>query len=118
MTNREIGRWGEDTALEYLKNKGYVLLDRNFSRKWGEIDIIMLDGSTTVFVEVKTRKSAAFGYASEYVDCRKTERIRKTCISYLHTDDADMRFDVVEVYYKSIGEAPHVTQINHIDNAF
>lgn len=118
MTNKEIGMWGEQEALLFLKNKGYSKIDRNYSKRYGEIDIIMSDGPTTVFIEVKTRKSSSYGYASEFVDARKMERIRKTCISFMHTDDADMRFDVVEVYYKLQNDTPHVTSINHIENAF
>lgn len=116
--NKEIGDFGEKAATEYLKNKGYVFLDRNFSCPYGEIDIIMLDESTTVFVEVKTRRGTSYGYASEFVDYRKQERIRKTCISYTHSEDVDMRFDIVEVYYKMIGEKPQIVGYNHIENAF
>ena len=118
MTNREIGAWGEDRALDHIKSKGYVLLDRNYSKKWGEIDLIARDGDTVVFIEVKTRRTSAYGYASEYVDSRKIARIQKTCISYMGTDDADMRFDVIEVYYGMIADKPCVKEINHIENAF
>ena len=116
--NKETGDFGEKAATEYLKNKGYVFLDRNFSCPYGEIDIIMLDESTTVFVEVKTRKGTSYGYASEFVDYRKQQRIRKTCISYTRSEDVDMRFDIVEVYYKTVEGRPEVTGYNHIENAF
>lgn len=115
---KEIGDFGEKIATDYLRKKGYVFLDRNYSCRFGEIDIIMLDDTTTVFVEVKTRKSTSYGYASEFVDYRKQERIRKTCISYTRSEDVDMRFDIVEVYYKMAGGELQATEINHIENAF
>lgn len=118
MTAKEIGAFGENAACEYLKSKGYVFLDRNFSCKYGEIDIIMLDDKTIVFIEVKTRKNSSYGLASEFVDYRKQNRIRKTCISYTHSEDVDMRFDIVEVYYKINNEKPEITDFNHIENAF
>ena len=118
MITKNIGDFGETAAANYLKEKGYIFLDKNFSCRFGEIDIIMLDKGTTVFIEVKTRKSSSYGYASEFVDYRKQQRIRKTCISYTHSEDVDMRFDIVEVYYKISDGKPYVTEFNHIENAF
>ncbi len=118
MTTKQIGAFGENAAKEYLIKKGYAFLDANYISHYGEIDLIMMDDETMVFVEVKTRKSSSFGYAMEYVDRRKQERIRKTCISYTRTPDIAMRFDIVEVYYRPSGESLFVTQINHIENAF
>ncbi len=118
MTAKEIGDFGERAACNYLKSKGYVFLDKNFTCKFGEIDLIMLDNTTTVFIEVKTRKSNSYGYASEFVDYRKQTRIQKTCICYTHSEDVDMRFDILEVYYKLNGDTPEVTEFNHIESAF
>jgi len=118
MNTKSIGDFGEQEARKYLENKGYIFLDKNYRTRFGEIDIIMLDTDTTVFIEVKTRKSSSFGYASEYVDFRKQDRIRKTCISYTHSEDVAMRFDIVEVYYKNTNDNLTVTNINHIENAF
>ena len=118
MTKKEIGELGEKAACDYLKSKGYIFLEKNFSSRFGEIDIIMLDGNTTVFVEVKTRKNSSYGYASEFVDYRKQQRIKKTCISYTHSEDADMRFDIAEVYYTIDNGVFRVTDLNHIENAF
>lgn len=56
--NKEIGRFGEDTASKYLEESGYTILDRNFKCKSGEIDIIARDGNYIVFVEVKTRSGS------------------------------------------------------------
>ena len=52
---RKLGDRGEDVALNYLKNQGYEILDRNWQRKWGEIDIVARENNEIVFLEVKTQ---------------------------------------------------------------
>jgi putative endonuclease len=84
----------------------------------GEIDIIAEKDDCTVFVEVKTRKGNRFGNASEYVDSRKQEKIKKTALCYISKLETDMRFDVIEVYYSDAYGEFEVTSINHIENAF
>lgn len=114
METQLIGNFGEDAAAEYLKNKGYLILQRNFRCKSGEIDIIAVKDGCTVFVEVKTRKNSKYGYASEFVDYRKQEKIRKAAMYFIKSYDADMRFDVIEVYHSGAS----VNEINHIEDAF
>lgn len=118
MTTKEIGDFGEKIASEFLEKQGIVVLKRNFHARCGEIDIIAKDGETIVFAEVKTRLSKDYGMPSEFVDYRKQEKILKTALFYLGNDDTDMRFDVIEVMYKSAGDALAVTEINHIKSAF
>ena len=114
METQLIGNFGEEAAAEYLKNKEYLILQRNFRCKSGEIDIIAVKDGSTVFVEVKTRKNSKYGYASEFVDYRKQEKIRKAAMYFIKNYDADMRFDVIEVYHSGAS----VTEINHIEDAF
>ena len=114
METQLIGNLGEDAACEFLKNNGYFILQRNFRCKAGEIDIIAVKDGCTVFVEVKTRKNSGYGYASEFVDYRKQEKIRRAAMYFIKSDDADMRFDVIEVYHSGAV----VNQINHIEDAF
>jgi len=114
METQLIGNFGEDAAVEYLKNKGYLILQRNFRCKSGELDIIAVKDGCTVFVEVKTRKNSKYGYASEFVDYRKQEKIRKAAMYFIKSYDADMRFDVIEVYHSGAS----VNEINHIEDAF
>lgn len=118
MTSKEIGFWGERTAAEYLCKKGMTLLEKNYSVRGGEIDLIMSDGGCTVFVEVKTRAENAYGTPLEYIDDRKRRRIIKTAVAYLNTDDADMRFDAIEIVYRDNFGKFEVILINHIENAF
>lgn len=118
MTTKQIGDFGENEACKYLESQGIKVLKRNYHERGGEIDIIAKDGETIVFAEVKTRASKEFGTPAEFVNYKKQEKILRTAIGYLGTDDANMRFDVIEVMYKPKGETLLVTEINHIKEAF
>ena len=118
MTTKEIGDFGETEACRFLEKIGYSILKRNYHSRAGELDIIAKDGGTIVFCEVKTRSGKAYGTPGEFVDFRKQEKIIKTALYYLGRDDIDMRFDVLEVMYKSCGDVLAVTEINHIKSAF
>ena len=112
MLKREIGDIGENEATKYLKKNKYKILERNFRKKYGEIDIIAKKGENIAFVEVKTRKNDAFGRASEFVDWKKQERIKKTAFSYISEKElqGDFSFDIVEVYL----EGKKVKEINSL----
>ena len=69
---QNIGKIGEEAATKFLKKLGYKIIKRNYKNYYGEIDIIAKEKSCTVFVEVKTRTSINYGYASEAVDYRKS----------------------------------------------
>lgn len=118
MKTREIGDFGETAACEYLEELDWEILERNFSTKIGEIDIIALDDECVAFVEVKTRKSNAYGEPSEFVDYKKQQRIIKTAMCYTDVMNREVRFDVIEVFYCLSDGGFRVTKINHIKNAF
>ena len=94
-----FGRMAEDLALRYLQRQQLTLLERNFRSRFGEIDLIMRENNTIIFVEVRARKTDAFLHPAESVDYRKRDRIRKTSQVYMHKTAAwnrfDMRFDVI-----------------------
>ncbi len=95
-----LGRSGEDRAARHLANLGYRVLERNYSTKQGEIDLIALDRETIVFVEVKTRTSDAYGAPELAVDQRKQERMVKAALGYLKQKrlyHLSCRFDVVAI---------------------
>ena len=75
--------WAEKVACEALQLKGLQLIDHNFSTTLGEIDLIMRDGSTLVFIEVRQRRSAAYGLAEETIGHRKQEKIRRVANQFL-----------------------------------
>lgn len=117
--HRLLGRWGEEVAAEYLKKRGYRLLAVGWQCRFGEIDLIMRDGSYLVFVEVKLRKSDSFAKAREFVTVSKQNRLRITAQAYLaeHPVELQPRFDVVEVYAPQ-GMGTAAPEIYHWIDAF
>ena len=98
MHNKDLGRKGEEAAARYLVRRGYDIVERNWTCIAGEADIIAFDGDTIVFVEVKTRTSAANGLPGEAVTKEKRARYEKIACLYLeHSEvtDVPVRFDVV-----------------------
>lgn len=112
---KQIGNYGETVAAKYLKRKGYKIIARNYSCKFGEIDIIAQQDETLVFVEVKTRTSTLYGTPAEAVTYNKKQHIVNTAKYYIMMSkyDGNIRFDVVEVYLVG-GKAE---RIEHIENA-
>ena len=100
-SSTERGRIAEDIACDYLNSKfGLTLLDRNYRTPHGEIDLIMKDGDTTVFIEVRSRKMKRFMDTLETIDRRKLMRIIRSSEYYLQRhisnfNDMKCRFDVV-----------------------
>lgn len=113
---QETGKLGENIAEHYLKQKGYIILDKNFECKQGEIDIIALDKKEIVFVEVKTRTSNKYGTPSEAVNKIKQKHMLQTIKYYLYIRNLAeefVRIDVIEVYIKD-----NIYKVNHIKQAF
>ena len=107
-----IGKFGEDEATKYLEQKGYKILDRNFSCKRGEIDIVALDKAQIVFIEIKSRTNKEYGLPSEAVTKKKIEHILKTAEYYLYVRNLQkeaVRIDVIEVYIENMQ-----IKINHL----
>lgn len=119
MDRKSLGTWGETQAARYLRLHGYSILERNFSCRSGEIDIIAKKGKFIVFAEVKLRKDSSFAEAREFVTYVKQRRILITAQLYLacHACDLQPRFDVLEVYAPD-GEHSRGVRINHIKDAF
>jgi putative endonuclease len=98
VTGRQArGAQAEDRARAHLERAGLKLLTRNYRCPRGEIDLVMADGDTLVFVEVRFRASRAFGGAAASVDARKRARLVAAAQHYLlaHPADRPCRFDVV-----------------------
>ncbi|PHS71830.1 MAG: YraN family protein [Cycloclasticus sp.] len=110
-----IGQQAEDLALSFLKKQGLKLVTRNYSSRFGEIDLIMQDKEHVVFVEVRFRSSSDFGGAISSVDSRKQSKLIKCALQYISTEQTTLgfRFDVVAI-------SPTTTQheIQWITNAF
>jgi putative endonuclease len=98
--HNEKGKQAEELAKEWLIGKGYEFLDSNYRYKHAEIDLIFKFKGLLVFVEVKFRSGAGFGFAEEFVDYTKRKLIVKAADQYIHEKDwhQDIRFDIVGVY--------------------
>lgn len=117
-----VGRFGEQVAAEHLSGAGATIVARNWRCREGEIDLVVLDGTTLVIVEVKTRSSLAFGSPAEAVDRRKTVRLRRLAALWIQEQRGEhanaswsaVRFDVVSVVRRPRGAA----HIDHVIGAF
>ena len=111
-----MGAWGEDLALRYLIKHGYRLVERNYRTRRGEIDLILREEGTLVFVEVKLRRGTGFGDPLEAVTPRKQATLRYLAERYLADREPDfdtVRFDVVGILASREG-----LRIDHIQDAF
>ena len=113
--NRDTGRLGESLADEHLRKKGYEILERNFSNKFGEIDIIARDKNVLVFVEVKAKKGIDFGMPEEMVGRGKLHKIRNMATIYIKGQELLCRIDVVAVV---LGPNNEVTRLTHYENVY
>jgi len=97
--NKQIGDFGETFAAAYLEKQGYLILERNFRTPYGELDIIAQDGSTVVFIEVKTRSSARFGSGFEAITPKKQQTILRCAEYYIQQHDltCELRIDAIEI---------------------
>lgn len=113
---RIIGDKGEDEAVKYLVGKGYEIVQRNYSCKFGEIDIVAKQNNTLIFVEVKTRKNNYFGEPQEFVDYRKLERMNMAMDCFLNNyklvNEYNLRIDVIEITSDNSGGFT----LNHIED--
>jgi putative endonuclease len=112
-----VGAYGERVAVTYLLAEGMVLLDRNWRGTAGEIDIILRDGTTLVFCEVKTRRGNRFGTPAEALVPAKVRRLRRLAAQWLAESavrPAEVRFDVVSVLPQRAGAA----RVEHVRGAF
>ena len=116
--SRQRGGDIEDTVLTYLKDQGLNLVARNFLCKVGEIDLIMCEGKVLAFIEVRYRKSNAFGSAAATVTRSKQLKLIKAAQVYLqsspHFKNAPCRFDAVCI----VGEKAKDLQISWLKSAF
>jgi len=111
-----VGRYGENVAASYLARAGWQVLDRNWRGPSGELDIVALQGSELVVVEVKTRTGEGFGHPAEAVTAGKLTRLRQLAAQWLAAHDlhpTSIRIDVVAVRTSRRGAATveHLTGV-------
>jgi putative endonuclease len=112
----KIGQKGEQIAADFLLNKGYNIIARNWRYQKKEIDIIARDGNILVIVEVKTRSSASLLYPEETVNRRKQEFLQMAATAFAESEPGytNFRFDIIGITLS--GE--HVKEIMHFKEAF
>ena len=116
MNNQDIGKRGEEIASDFLKEKGYTIIETNFHKLEGEIDIIALDekGKEYIFVEVKTRNNYKFGYPEEAVTMSKVKKIIRAAHYWLRkskNEDSYWRIDVIAINLEN-----NTAEIKHFKN--
>ena len=116
-----LGRLGEDLALEHLERLGFRVLERNYRTRYGELDLVVCDDATIVFVEVKTRRlGASTGSALESISPLKQRQVRGMAAAWLvdssdRPRSAELRFDVVGV---TVDHAARLVRLDHLEAAF
>lgn len=115
LLTKLLGKEGEDRAARFLEKRGYRILERNYSTRSGEIDLIALHDGAVAFVEVKTRTSSAYGAPELAVTPRKQQRMVKAALGYIKQKklhQVPCRFDVVAI------SSEREQEVELIQNAF
>lgn len=122
MKTGKIGDFGENKAIIYLQKEYYQIIERNFRKEWGEIDIVAKDKKTKeiVFIEVKTRQLNYSNSLSpeEVLTSRKVRRLKRAFLSYLNQynlEDKPWRFDFIAIEIDNFSQEP---EIRHYKNIF
>ena len=116
VSTRQLGKYGEDLATEFLVKQGWEIIDRNWRMDRVELDIVARDADTVVFCEVKTRRSNSHGVPAEAVTKSKLNNIRRAALHWLACHDLhfpEVRFDVIGVTVPR-DEVPIISHIKGI----
>ena len=117
MSSSSLGAWGEARAREHLLAQGFTLHASNWRCRDGELDLVAEVEGTLVFVEVKTRRSSAFGGPEEAVSARKVRHLVQAALAYLDAHqltDRDWRIDVIAI---TATRGPRLVQLEHFVDA-
>jgi len=114
-THNELGKKGEELAVEFLQNKGYKILERNWRFKKAEVDIIASKNNVLAIIEVKTRSTNYFGNPQDFVNSKKIKLLVEAVNEYIISKDLDVetRFDIVAII-----KDQNKLEIEHIKDAF
>lgn len=113
--HNELGKFGEELAVEFLQSNGYEILETNWTFQKAEIDIITQKDNIVAVVEVKTRSSIEYGLPQDFVKPKKIQQLVKAVNEYIISNDLDVevRFDIVAIYKED-----KKFKVEHIENAF
>lgn len=113
--NRATGRLAEDLAAEALTNKGYQILERNFSNRYGEIDIVAQNQGILVFVEVKAKTGLEFGLPEEMISRAKLNKVKHMATIYMKGQIRPCRIDVIAIVLSPNNE---LVRLTHYENVY
>lgn len=113
--HNELGKIGEELAIDYLLNNGCSIVEKNYRFKKAEVDIIAKKGDVLIAVEVKTRSSIYYGDPQEFVNPKKIQLLVRAIDNYVNENDLDVeiRFDIIAVIKEQ-----NSFKIEHIEDAF
>jgi putative endonuclease len=113
--HNELGKFGEELAVEFLQKNGYDILETNWTFQKAEIDIIAQKENIVAVVEVKTRSSMDFGLPQDFVKPKKIQLLVKAANEYIVSNDldAEVRFDIIAIYKED-----KIYKTEHIVDAF
>jgi len=110
---RKIGNLGEEIAAKYLIDQGFQLIDKNYTTRYGELDLIMMESGSVVIVEVKTRTSDKFGTPESSITEEKLDRLEKAALLWFQDHPEvvdDWRIDVIAI---SLDHQKNVRDLQH-----
>ena len=111
-----LGQLGEDIARRHLEERGYALREANYRCRWGEVDLVMEHEGAVVFVEVRTKRSTAFGTPEESVTAAKQKRLTATAYTYLQEHELDVPFQIDLVAIVLNTYRGEVVRVTHLEN--
>lgn len=113
--NRKTGCAGEDAAVQELLRKDYRIVERNFSNKFGEIDIIAEKNGVTVFIEVKAKTGVFSGLPEEMISRGKLSKVKRMVSLYTKGHDIPCRIDVIAVVFS---DTRQISRLTHYENVY
>ena len=113
--HNDLGKLGEELAVDFLEKNGYEILDTNWTFQKAEVDIIALKNDVLAVIEVKTRSSLDYGLPQDFVKPKKIQLLVKAINEYVTQNDldVDVRFDIIAIHKEE-----NNFNLDHIENAF
>ena len=113
--HNDLGKLGEELAVDFLEKKGYEILETNWTFQKAEVDIIALKNDVLAVIEVKTRSSLDYGLPQDFVKPKKIQLLVKAINEYVTQNDldVDVRFDIIAIHKEE-----NNFNLDHIENAF
>ncbi len=115
-----LGAWGEAVATDYLEKQGCRILSRNYTCRYGELDLVAQQGEFLLFVEVKARSGRSWDTPAQALTRKKQEKLLLAAQTYLqeHPTTLQPRFDLIQVFFHLEQGTPKLDRVDHLPGAF